>query len=73
MYLDLLEELESEMDEFDVDALILYDENTDISALRKAADELAKSGMSVSAQRSRPEKLRYKKLLKLTERGVEEI
>lgn len=73
LYLDLLEELEGEMDEFDVDALILYDENTDISALRRAADGLAKSGMSVSAQRFKPEKLRYKKLMKLTERGVEEI
>lgn len=73
LYLDLLEELEEERDEFDVDVLLLYDERADISALRREADRLAKEGMSVSAQRAVPEKMRYKKLYRLTEGGAVEI
>ncbi len=73
LYLDLLEELEDDRAEYDVDALIIYDENTDISALRSAADKLSASGMSVTAQKNIPEKMRYKQLMKITESGVEII
>lgn len=73
LYLDLLEELEDDRDEYDVDALIIYDENTDICALRSAADKLSASGMSVTAQKNIPEKMRYKQLMKITESGVEII
>lgn len=73
LYLDLLSELEVEKDEYDVDALILYDEKTDLFALRSEVDRLSKKGMSVSAQKKIPEKMRYKKLYKLTEGGAKEI
>lgn len=73
LYLDLLEELENKIEEYDVDALILYDEKTDLKALRKAADKLLESGMSVTAQKDIPEKMRYKQLMKITESGVEII
>ncbi|MBQ8207470.1 MAG: ATP phosphoribosyltransferase regulatory subunit [Clostridia bacterium] len=73
LYLDLLEELEVDREEYDVDALIIYDENTDICALRNAADRLSAQGMSVTAQKNIPEKMRYKQLMKITESGVEII
>lgn len=73
LYLDLLEELEDECEEYDVDALIIYDEKTDMAALRNASDKLALDGKSVTAQRSVPEKLRYKQLMRVTESGVEII
>ncbi len=73
LYLDLLSELEDRKDEYDVDALLLYDKKTDLLALRREADRLTSAGMSVSAQKAVPEKMRYKKLYRFTEGGVMEI
>ncbi len=73
VYLDLLEQLSVHEREYDVDAVILYDESADLSALADAHKLLTSSGMSVTVQRNLPEKLRYKQLLKLQERGVEII
>ncbi len=73
LYLDLLQELDSEKDEYDVDTLILYDENTDIKSLRALADEISGKGLSVTAQKAVPEKLKFKKLIKITESGVETV
>ncbi len=73
LYLDLLSELEYEKDEYDVDALFLYDDKTDLLALRREADKLACAGMSVSAQKAIPEKMRYKRIYRLTEGGAKKI
>ena len=70
VYLDQLERLYEDGAKFDVDAVLLYDENTDLSALMQTVDQLTAAGESVTAQRDVPEKLRYKKLLRLTESGV---
>jgi hypothetical protein len=58
---------------YDVDTVILYDESSDMVALNDAVNLLTSNGKSVMAQRSVPEKIRYKQLLKLQERGVEII
>ncbi len=71
LYLDMLEQLPSEEDGYDVDTVLLYDENADLSALAEAIGLLTANGKSVMAQRSVPEKIKYKQLLKLQERGVE--
>lgn len=71
LYLDLLEELEDDIDEYDFDAVLLYDDKTDISELKKAVDSIALSGKSVKAQKGIPEKIRYKTLMKIGEKGVE--
>ncbi|MBQ2896832.1 MAG: ATP phosphoribosyltransferase regulatory subunit [Clostridia bacterium] len=73
VYLDMLERLEINDKEYDVDALILYDESTNLSALNDAIKLLAESGKSVAAQKNVPEKLKYRQLLRLKERGVEII
>ena len=70
VYLDQLERLYEDGARFDVDAVLLYDENTDLTALMQTVDKLTAAGESVTAQREIPEKLRYKKLLRLTESGV---
>ena len=54
-----------------MDTVILYDEDADLDALYGMVKMLADSGRSVTAQRKLPEKLHYKQLLKLQERGVE--
>lgn len=60
VYLDLLEELTKENSGYDVDMLVLYDENSDKAALSKLVDNIIKSGKSVSVQKAVPKKLRYK-------------
>ena len=70
VYPDLLNDRETG-EEYDVDTLILYDEDADIGALRASMRMLTDSGKSVMAQRSIPEKLRYRQLLRFKERGVD--
>ena len=64
IYLDLIESI-GERSAFDVDVLLLYDENTDISSLSRAVNSYISSGKSVSAQKAIPEKLRYRELISL--------
>ena len=71
IYLDRLEGLDREANEWDVDALLLYGEDTNTSAVAKKTAELVSQGLSVSAQKAIPPKLRYRTLIKL-EGGSEE-
>ncbi len=59
--------------EYDVDTVLLYDETCDLKTLKEAIDTLAKDGKSVSAQTSLDEKLMYKQLLRISEKGVLEV
>lgn len=58
---------------YDVDNLILYSDNTDKGELMKAVRMLTSNGKSVTVQKAIPERLRYKQLLKLENRGLEII
>ena len=69
VYPERLDVLGTQKD-YDVDALLLYAEDTDICVLSRTVEMLVAAGERVTAQKSVPEKLRYKKLLSLTEGGV---
>ena len=56
--------------DFDVDVLLLYSEGDDICAVSRTVELLTLGGERVTAQRVLPEKMTYRKLLKLTEGGV---
>ncbi|MBQ8439462.1 MAG: ATP phosphoribosyltransferase regulatory subunit, partial [Clostridia bacterium] len=71
IYLDLLEELTTPKAEFDIDTVLLYEAKTDLKILSDTVRELTAKGLSVTAQKSVPEKLRYRQLLKLKESEVE--
>ena len=71
VYLDMLERLSDNMNEYDVDALVLYDETTDMDALCDALKLFSANGQSVLAQKAVPENIKYRQLLKIKERGVE--
>lgn len=73
VYLDLLERLFPSEQRYDVDTVLLYDEGTELETLCAAVKALEEGGVSVSAQRRTPEKLKYRRLLKLTEKGAEEL
>ena len=69
VYLDLLEQLPGEDAVYDVDVLLIYEEDTDKMAVAKAVAQLTGQGKTVSTQRSVPPKLRYRTILKLTKEG----
>jgi len=70
VYLDLLEFLSEKSERYDVDTLILYDGNEPALNVSRAVARICDSGASAIAQRKIPEKLRYKKLLKLKDGEV---
>ncbi|MBE6533212.1 MAG: hypothetical protein E7676_06960 [Ruminococcaceae bacterium] len=65
LYLDLLSELDGESEEYDVDVLLLYDGTTARETLFAKKNALISEGKSVSAQKSIPDKLRYRELIKI--------
>lgn len=65
IYLDRIEDLYRENDKFDVDYLLLYDDKTDLVKISSKVSKLIASGLSVSAQKSVPEKLRYNNIMDL--------
>lgn len=70
VYLDTLERLHYEEKDFDIDTVILYDDESDIMAINDAIKLLSADGTGITAQKTVPNGLRYKKLVKLTKRGV---
>ena len=70
LYLDLLDGLETDKKNYDVDALVLYSDKTDISKVYDKVNELNAKGLTVSAQKAVPSKLRYREIIDFTKEGV---
>jgi ATP phosphoribosyltransferase regulatory subunit len=70
VYLDLLEFIYDDSENFDADTIILYDKNIDIDILNDAVKLFSKDGGTVAVQTHLPEQARYKKIVKVTEGGV---
>ena len=73
IYLDRLEALVSPRRDFDVDALLLYGDGDSPAQILSAVQALTDEGLCVMAQKSVPERLTWRRLLKLTESGVETV
>ena len=69
VYLDMLELLQDNSNTYDVDTVILYDENTGIDKINKAIAHFTENGDTVTLQRTLPDKLRYRNAVKITEGG----
>ena len=65
VYMDQLERLEKKQNPFDVDIVLLYDQQTPVSEIRQQVATLTQQGQSVMVQPGVPENVRYKQLLKL--------
>ena len=65
IYTDLLEGFHEKQNAYDVDTLLLYSEKTEPFALANEIERLQAEGKSVSAQKSIPEKLRYKEKVEI--------
>ncbi len=70
VYLDLLENLRKNKREYDIDLLVLYDDNTDPALLAKTVQKEMEAGKSVSAQKEKG-KLRFFEMLDLSGRKKE--
>lgn len=64
VYLDFLERYMEETKEYDTDILLLYSSNDDISAVLNTVSSLTSQGNRVQAEKSVPENLKYKTLLR---------
>lgn len=73
VYMDRLERLLQEDPEYDIEILLLYDESADVNTLNDVVRNMTHEGHSVLAQRSIPEKLKFKTLMRLTDGEVKEI
>ena len=67
IYLDLLEELNTEKRGYDVDVLLLYKENALPKTIFDRVKTLTEGGFTVSAQKNVPDKLRYRILEEIGE------
>ncbi|MBQ8004143.1 MAG: ATP phosphoribosyltransferase regulatory subunit, partial [Oscillospiraceae bacterium] len=70
VYLDALESLSENKAKYDVDTLMIYGEEEKIVNISRAATRIRDTGASVIVQKTVPEKLRYKRLLKLSDGEV---
>ncbi|MBR0464044.1 MAG: ATP phosphoribosyltransferase regulatory subunit [Clostridia bacterium] len=70
IYLDQLQRLDRERRAYDVDTILLYDENADMRALSEAVRELSRK-CSVSAQRALPEKMTSRRVLRFKDGGID--
>ena len=73
VYMDALERLDTREREFDADDLLLYDGETTLAELSARVQELKNAGRRVLVQRTVPENIRVKRVLKLTDGEVREI
>ena len=73
VYLDLLERIYEDSHDYDVSTVLLYDEDAKLCDVNSAVKKLIDKGETVIAQKTKPEKLTYKKLVRLCKTEVEEI
>lgn len=66
VYMDMLERLDTSKKAYDVDVILLYDAGDDLNNVRNRAEVMIQSGSSVMVQRTVPENIRYRKLMKMT-------
>lgn len=73
VYMDQIERLGRNERQYDVDLLLLYDDQTDLSSLCEAVNSLTATNVNVMVQKQIPEKLKYRLLARLQGKEVEII
>lgn len=70
VYLDMLEQLQAVTQGYDVDVLLIYSAATPLSDINAQVKKLTAQGLSVSAQKSIPQKLRYRQCIDMRKEGT---
>ena len=73
VYMDALERLDNRDEEYSADDLLLYDGGTGLAQLSEKVRELKAQGRRVLVQRTVPENIRVRRILKLTGGEVTEV
>ncbi|MBO5939446.1 MAG: ATP phosphoribosyltransferase regulatory subunit [Clostridia bacterium] len=73
VYLDRLERFEWVEKQYDTDVVLLYDDDVTLEMILKTQNELITNGFSVLTTKSPDQSLRFRKLLKLTEGGLQTL
>lgn len=73
IYLDLLEDYESSSENYDIDALLLYDDVSEPGDVMDAVRHLTEQGFKVRCQRKIPDKLRYRLLFRIDKGILKEV
>lgn len=73
VYLDTLERLNLVEKKYDVDCILLYDENVQAADLAGAVNKLVAEGRNVMVQKTLPENIKYRQLLKINGKEVDEL
>lgn len=71
VYLDMLERLNTNAKKYDVDTVLIYDKDADEVDIANLIKMFTDNGNSVLAQKSVPQKLKYRQLIRLKDRGFE--
>ena len=71
LYLDLLDSFLSERTTYDVDVILLYDDDADLTLLKEMVATYIKKGLTVSVQKQAPKKLSCRQLVRFNNKGVE--
>ncbi len=64
IYLDMLERLNETVKEYDIDTVLLYEDDADIKKLNEVIGKITFNGASVLAVKTVPEKIKYRRLMK---------
>lgn len=70
LYVDLLEELNTEKSEYDIDYLLVYSKKTAAETVISAKNKLASQGYSVCANKNIPSKIRCKNIIYLDKEEI---
>ena len=65
VYLDQLEKLSKDTNCYDVDVVVLYDQNSSLQSVSDTVEKIKKGGESVLAIKVLPQRLKYKRLIKV--------
>ena len=65
VYLDQLEKLSKDTNCYDVDVVVLYDQNSSLQSVSDMVEKIKDSGESVLAIKVLPQRLKYKRLIKV--------
>ena len=65
VYLDELESIAENLDKYDADVVVLYDDNTPMIKVVKEIEKITAGGESVVCAKNSADKLRYKRLIKV--------
>ncbi len=73
VYLDLLENLQTDKSGYDADVLLLYSGNNRVEAVNKAAQDFVSRGLTVQVQKTVPKEQRFRLMFRLEGSEVTEL